>query len=469
MTKREDVRKLVDTAVETYGRIDVLINNAGLMPLSPMDRLKVDEWDRMIDVNLKGVLYGVAAALPHMQQQKSGHIINLSSVAGHKIFGGSAVYSATKSAVRVISEGLRQEMAPHNIRVTIISPGAVKTELLEHISEADVRRPTRTTWARSAFPPKPSPGWSPSPSASPRRSASTKSSSGRRPRSSETASEGRREVQHGTGLHHRLVERLGPSRRATARGARAQGGAARPRRGQGDGDPGGAPGVEDVVEGDLETMAGMRAVAEAANALGRFDAVIHNAGVGDRGADRLTKDGLPVVFAVNVLAPYLLTALMERPDRLVYLSSSMHMGARPARLAAYWQDGRWVGADQLLADQVPGHGAGLRGSPALARGAVQRGGSGLGAHPDGRPFGARRPGGGRPDPGVVGRGDRARGARDRAVPAPPAHTRPDPATRDAGVQDETLVALRADQRRGPGLKLSRGSWSSSLSSARARA
>ena len=140
VTKREDVRELVDRAVETYGRIDVLINNAGLMPLSPMDRLKVDEWDRMIDVNLKGVLYGVAAALPHMQQQKSGHIINLSSVAGHKIFGGSAVYSATKSAVRVISEGLRQEMAPHNIRVTIISPGAVKTELLEHITEADVQK-----------------------------------------------------------------------------------------------------------------------------------------------------------------------------------------------------------------------------------------------------------------------------------------------------------------------------------------
>jgi NADP-dependent 3-hydroxy acid dehydrogenase YdfG len=140
VTKREDVQRLVDTAVATYGRVDVLINNAGLMPLSPMDRLKVDEWDRMIDVNLKGVLYGIAAALPHMQEQKSGHVINLSSVAGHKIFGGSAVYSATKSAVRVISEGLRAEMAPHNIRVTIISPGAVKTELLDHISEADVQK-----------------------------------------------------------------------------------------------------------------------------------------------------------------------------------------------------------------------------------------------------------------------------------------------------------------------------------------
>jgi NADP-dependent 3-hydroxy acid dehydrogenase YdfG len=140
VTTREDVRRLVDTAVETYGRIDVLINNAGLMPLSPLDRLKVDECDRMIDVNLKGVLYGIAAALPHMKEQGSGHIINLSSVAGHKIFAGSAVYSATKFAVRALSEGLRQEMALYNIRTTIISPGAVRTELLDHISEKDVQK-----------------------------------------------------------------------------------------------------------------------------------------------------------------------------------------------------------------------------------------------------------------------------------------------------------------------------------------
>lgn len=103
------------------------------------------------------------------------------------------------------------------------------------------------------------------------------------------------------------------------------------------------PKLEDVVEGDLETMAGMRAVAEAANALSRFDAVIYNAGVGDRSADRLTLDGLPAVFAVNVLAPYLLTSLMERPSRLVFLSSSMHKGGQPVRLAAFWQDGRWTG------------------------------------------------------------------------------------------------------------------------------
>lgn len=140
VTRRDDLKALVEAAVKTYGRIDVLINNAGIMPLSPLDRLKVDEWDRMIDVNLKGVLYGIAAALPYMQAQKSGHIINLSSVAGHKIFGGSTVYSATKTGVRIISDGLRQEMVSHNIRVTIISPGAVKTELLDHISEADVQK-----------------------------------------------------------------------------------------------------------------------------------------------------------------------------------------------------------------------------------------------------------------------------------------------------------------------------------------
>ena len=140
VTDRAQVQRLVDAAVETYGRIDVLVNNAGIMPLSPLERLKVDEWDRMIDVNLQGVLYGVAAALPHMTAQKSGHIINLSSVAGHKVFGGSAVYSATKFGVRALSEGLRMEVKPYNIRTTIICPGAVKTELLDHITEADVQK-----------------------------------------------------------------------------------------------------------------------------------------------------------------------------------------------------------------------------------------------------------------------------------------------------------------------------------------
>ncbi|MGD9656318.1 MAG: SDR family oxidoreductase [Methylocystis sp.] len=138
VTSSEQVKHLVDTAVESYGRVDVMLNNAGLMPLAPLDRLKLAEWDQMIDVNLKGVLYGIAAALPHMKKQKSGHIINVSSVYGHKIDPGAAVYCATKFAVRALSEGLRQEVKPYNIRTTVISPGAVATELLEHISEPDI-------------------------------------------------------------------------------------------------------------------------------------------------------------------------------------------------------------------------------------------------------------------------------------------------------------------------------------------
>jgi len=137
VTDREQVKKLVDTAVQQFGRIDVIINNAGLMPQSLLERLKTDEWDRMIDVNLKGVLYGIAAALPHMQQQKSGQIINVSSVAGHKIRPGATVYAATKHAVRALSEGLRQEVKPYNIRTTIISPGAVATELPNTITDPE--------------------------------------------------------------------------------------------------------------------------------------------------------------------------------------------------------------------------------------------------------------------------------------------------------------------------------------------
>ena len=138
VTKSGQVKKLVESAVAAYGRIDVMINNAGLMPHSPLERLKIDDWDRMIDVNIKGVLYGIAAALPYMQAQKSGHIINVSSVAGHKVRPGSAVYAATKHAVRALSEGLRQEVKPYNIRTTVISPGAVATELPNSITEADV-------------------------------------------------------------------------------------------------------------------------------------------------------------------------------------------------------------------------------------------------------------------------------------------------------------------------------------------
>lgn len=135
VTRLDNVRKLIDAAVETYGRVDVLFNNAGLMPLSPLESLRIDEWDQMIDVNMKGTLYGIAAALPYMKEQKSGHIINVSSVYGHKVVATGAVYCATKFAVRAISEGLRQEVKDYNIRVTTISPGAVRTELTDHITE----------------------------------------------------------------------------------------------------------------------------------------------------------------------------------------------------------------------------------------------------------------------------------------------------------------------------------------------
>ena len=138
VTDRDQVKRLVDAAVQKFGRIDVMLNNAGLMPHSPLERLKINEWDRMIDVNIKGVLYGIAAALPHMKHQKAGHIINVSSVAGHKVTPAGAVYAATKHAVRALSEGLRQEMKPYNIRTTVISPGAVSTELPDSITEPDV-------------------------------------------------------------------------------------------------------------------------------------------------------------------------------------------------------------------------------------------------------------------------------------------------------------------------------------------
>lgn len=129
VTSRSDVKNLVDMATSTFGRMDVLINNAGLMAIAPLDADKVAEWDAMIDINIKGVLYGISAALPVFRKQNSGHFINIASVAGHKIVApGGTVYCGTKFAVRAISEGLRIEAGP-NIRTTIISPGAVDSEL----------------------------------------------------------------------------------------------------------------------------------------------------------------------------------------------------------------------------------------------------------------------------------------------------------------------------------------------------
>ncbi len=129
VTRADEVKALIQGAVDTYGRVDVLVNNAGLMAIAPMSDLRTDEWDRMIDINIKGVLYGIAAALPVFQQQNAGHFINIASVAGIKVFSpGGTVYSGTKFAVRAISEGLRHEVGG-SIRTTTIEPGAVDSEL----------------------------------------------------------------------------------------------------------------------------------------------------------------------------------------------------------------------------------------------------------------------------------------------------------------------------------------------------
>ena len=152
VTDAAQVQRLVDHAVETHGALDVIVNNAGLMPHSPLERGKIEDWDRMIDVNVKGVLYGIAAALPHMKARGRGHIINVSSVAGHKVRPGSAVYAATKAAVRMISEGLRQEVKPYNIRTTVISPGAVESELPDSLTEPDFSKAVHEFYEKFAIP-----------------------------------------------------------------------------------------------------------------------------------------------------------------------------------------------------------------------------------------------------------------------------------------------------------------------------
>jgi NADP-dependent 3-hydroxy acid dehydrogenase YdfG len=139
VTKRAEVEALVQGTVEAFGKLDVMFNNAGLMPLSRLENLHFEEWEKMIDTNIKGVLYGIGAALPIFKDQKRGHFINVSSVAGHRVGPGSAVYAGTKFAVRAISEGLRQEVKPYNIRTSIISPGAIKTELPDTITDDKIR------------------------------------------------------------------------------------------------------------------------------------------------------------------------------------------------------------------------------------------------------------------------------------------------------------------------------------------
>jgi NADP-dependent 3-hydroxy acid dehydrogenase YdfG len=136
VTSKSDCDSFVDAAVRKWGKVDILINNAGLMPLSYFKNRKVEEWEQMIDVNIKGVLYCTSAVIPYMLDKKSGHIVNISSVAGRIVFAGGSVYCATKHAITAFSEGLRKELSPeYKIRVTCIEPGAVSTELLETITD----------------------------------------------------------------------------------------------------------------------------------------------------------------------------------------------------------------------------------------------------------------------------------------------------------------------------------------------
>lgn len=137
VSRFEQVQAVVDLAMEAYGRVDVLYNNAGIMPTANLSERRREEWRQMLDINIMGVLNGIAAVLPIMREQKSGHIIATDSVAGHVVYPGSAVYCATKFAVRAIMEGLRQEERVNNIKSTIISPGAVLTELYKTINDKE--------------------------------------------------------------------------------------------------------------------------------------------------------------------------------------------------------------------------------------------------------------------------------------------------------------------------------------------
>jgi NADP-dependent 3-hydroxy acid dehydrogenase YdfG len=152
VTEREQVEAFISHAVKTFGRIDVMVNNAGIMPLAPLELLNFDDWNQCIDVNIKGVLWGIGAALPHFKARKSGHFINVSSVAGHKVGAGTAIYSASKYAVRAISEGMRQEIKPYNIRTTILSPGAVDTELPGSVKVQGVAEGIAQFYATYAIP-----------------------------------------------------------------------------------------------------------------------------------------------------------------------------------------------------------------------------------------------------------------------------------------------------------------------------
>jgi NADP-dependent 3-hydroxy acid dehydrogenase YdfG len=151
--RREDLTALVAFARREYGRLDVLINNAGIGPLSPLDELRVEEWDQMIDINFKGVLHGIAAALPVFREQGCGHVVNTVSTAGLRVVPNQAVYAATKNAVRTLSEGLRQEAGP-DLRVTMVSPGFVGTDFVDSTTSPEVRAQLAASRDKVAIPPE---------------------------------------------------------------------------------------------------------------------------------------------------------------------------------------------------------------------------------------------------------------------------------------------------------------------------
>jgi NADP-dependent 3-hydroxy acid dehydrogenase YdfG len=151
--KRGDLEDLVKLACDRYGKIDVMINNAGIGPVSRLGDLHVEEWEEMIDINIKGVLYGIAAALPVFRKQNFGHFINTASTAGHLVKPTMSVYAGTKFAVRAISEGLRQEAGDH-LRVTIISPGFVNTNILGSVTNSEVKSQLQETMDKLAMSPE---------------------------------------------------------------------------------------------------------------------------------------------------------------------------------------------------------------------------------------------------------------------------------------------------------------------------
>lgn len=139
VSKADEVQTVIDKTVEKYGRVDVMFNNAGIMPVNNLDAIARDEWQNIMDINVKGVLNGIAAVLPVMKKQQSGHIITTSSVLGYEVLPGYAAYSGSKYAVRAIMEGLRQEERTNNIKTTVIAPGTVQTELFNSINNQEIK------------------------------------------------------------------------------------------------------------------------------------------------------------------------------------------------------------------------------------------------------------------------------------------------------------------------------------------